>query len=144
MNRATQKARTKLGRPSIKNKILHWTIELCLMLLTPKAMRPPKAPATAPAEMKKPTRFARSRLVYHKDRWNAMAWPKRDQGQSSRHWKSDLPKVASPMPMNSLHTNRPARLKAPAWHVAPMDQIKAPRAMVCDGLNCLANRVPGT
>jgi hypothetical protein len=46
------------GHPSIKKRMRHCSIRECLMLLTPYEMRPPNAPASAPAEMKSPTRFA--------------------------------------------------------------------------------------
>lgn len=127
MKSAVQIARTNEGTPSMRKRILHWAIALVWIDETPNEMRPPKAPESAPAEMNRPTRLARSCLVYQSERWKAMACPKN----------------ASPTPTNRRHTNRPARLNVAAWHVAAMDQMRAPAAIEYDGLICLAMSVPG-
>lgn len=68
MNSATQIASNTEGQPSIRKRIRHVAIGECLIEFTPKAIRPPKAPASAPAEMNRPMRLARSSLVYQYER----------------------------------------------------------------------------
>lgn len=64
MNRATQIARRTDGQPSMRKRIRQLSIFGCLIDDTPYEIKPPKAPATAPAEMKRPIRLAKSCLVY--------------------------------------------------------------------------------
>lgn len=55
----------KSKRTSTRNRMRH-AASFELMWPTPYAIKPLKAPATEPAEMKRPTRFANSPFRYHK------------------------------------------------------------------------------
>lgn len=67
MKKKTMMARRSEGRPSTRKRMrqlsmLEWILE------TPAAISPEKAPASEPAEMKRPMRFASSCFVYQKER----------------------------------------------------------------------------